>query len=95
MSLQQKNPFDALHDLVGDCKSFEDALVKIKSLLVMGKIDVDLNAILLTESLQMPILAMQCTQLHKIISDLESKLEDKESPESNNILKFPTHQVIN
>lgn len=98
MNSQEKNPFDALYDLVGECETFEEQVDRIRRLLADGRISEELNAMLLAESLSMPILASQNLQLADAVKDLQKTLESmsaEDIQQSSNILQFPKNTIIN
>lgn len=97
MNSPEKNPFDELYDLVGECEVFEEQIDRIRALLSAGSISEELNAIILAEALSMPVLATQNIQLANAVKELQSKLESlmESDSEPTNILHFPKKPIIN
>lgn len=98
MNNQEKNPFDELYALVGECETFEEQVDRIRTLLADGGISEELNSILLAEALSMPMLASQNIKLAEAVKDLQSTIESmsvEDIQPPTNILKFPKNTLIN
>lgn len=97
MNSLEKNPFDVLYELVGECETFEEQVERISVLLAEGGISEELNAILLAEALSMPILASQNVRLSEAVKALQATIESMSAEDiqpPTNILKFPNN-IIN
>lgn len=93
-----KNPFDELYRMVEDCTTYEEQVQRIKYLLTENKVNTDLNATLLAESLCIPGLIAQNLEMRQSLDEMADSMHELDSRESkydppSNIIKFPLTKI--